>query len=83
METTNETNDKHRQRGQPAAQPPRRTKTTFWLGADERAALAAIRARYGVATDADALRIALRLATTDTRGREREREREMGTEGSE
>lgn len=81
METP-DTNDKRQQRGQPAAQPPRRTKTTFWLGADERAALAAIRARYGVATDADALRIALRLATTtDTRGHERERE--TGAEGRE
>jgi Arc/MetJ family transcription regulator len=38
-----------------------RKRTTIWLDDIDRAALTPVRERYGVATDSDALRLALRL----------------------
>lgn len=36
-------------------------RTTIWLDEADRVAIAAIRARYGVATESDAMRLAVRL----------------------
>jgi Arc/MetJ family transcription regulator len=38
-----------------------RKRTTIWLDESDRAALARVRERYGVASDSDAIRLALRL----------------------
>ncbi|HEV8190263.1 MAG TPA: hypothetical protein VGP82_02095 [Ktedonobacterales bacterium] len=44
-----------------------RKRTTIWLDEADRAALATIRARYGVASDSDALRLAVRLLAASKR----------------
>ena len=44
-----------------------RKRTTIWLDAADRAALARVRERYGVATDSDAIRLALRLLAESQR----------------
>jgi hypothetical protein len=44
-----------------------RKRTTIWLDEADRAALVAIRERYGVATDGDAIRLALRLLAESKR----------------
>jgi len=45
-----------------------RKRTTIWLDDADRAALATVRERYGVATDSDAIRLALRLLAESQRG---------------
>ncbi len=42
-------------------------RTTIWLDDTDRAALAKVRERYGVATDSDAIRLALRLLAESQR----------------
>jgi hypothetical protein len=44
-----------------------RRRTTIWLDEADRAALATIRARYGVASDSDAIRLAVRLLAESKR----------------
>ncbi len=44
-----------------------RKRTTIWLDEADRAALARVRERYGVATDSDAIRLALRLLAESQR----------------
>jgi hypothetical protein len=44
-----------------------RKRTTIWLDESDRAALAKIRERYGVASDSDAIRLALRLLAESKR----------------
>ena len=44
-----------------------RKRTTIWFDEADRAALACIRARYGVASDSDAIRLALRLLAESKR----------------
>lgn len=44
-----------------------RKRTTIWFDEDDRAALATIRERYGVASDSDAIRLAVRLLAASTR----------------
>ena len=44
-----------------------RKRTTIWLDETDRAALAKVRERYGVATDSDAIRLALRLLAESKR----------------
>ncbi|HEV8192396.1 MAG TPA: hypothetical protein VGP82_13095 [Ktedonobacterales bacterium] len=44
-----------------------RKRTTIWLDEADRAALATIRARYGMASDSDALRLAVRLLAASKR----------------
>lgn len=44
-----------------------RKRTTIWLDEADRAALAKVRKRYGVATDSDAIRLALRLLAESQR----------------
>jgi Arc/MetJ family transcription regulator len=44
-----------------------RKRTTIWLDESDRAALAKIRQRYGVARDSDAVRLALRLLAESKR----------------
>jgi hypothetical protein len=44
-----------------------RKRTTIWLDESDRAALAKIRERYGVASDSDAIRLALRLLAESRR----------------
>lgn len=44
-----------------------RKRTTIWLDEGDRAALAKIRARYGVASDSDAIRLALRVLAESKR----------------
>ena len=44
-----------------------RKRTTIWLDEANRAALATVRGRYGVATDSDAIRLALRLLAESQR----------------
>jgi hypothetical protein len=44
-----------------------RKRTTIWLDEVDRAALATIRERYGVASDSDAMRLALRLLAESKR----------------
>jgi Arc/MetJ-type ribon-helix-helix transcriptional regulator len=42
-------------------------RTTIWLDEADRAAIAAIRERYGVASDSDAIRLAVRLLADSKR----------------
>jgi hypothetical protein len=42
-------------------------RTTMWLDDADRAAIAAIKARYGTASDSDAIRLALRLLAESKR----------------
>lgn len=44
-----------------------RKRTTIWLDESDRAALARVRERYGVASDSDAIRLALRLLAESQR----------------
>jgi hypothetical protein len=44
-----------------------RKRTTIWLDEGDRAALATIRERYGVASESDAMRLALRLLAESKR----------------
>jgi Arc/MetJ family transcription regulator len=44
-----------------------RKRTTIWLDESDRAALAKVRERYGVASDSDAVRLALRLLAESKR----------------
>jgi Arc/MetJ family transcription regulator len=44
-----------------------RKRTTIWLDESDRAALAKVRERYGVASDSDAIRLALRLLAESRR----------------
>jgi hypothetical protein len=44
-----------------------RKRTTIWLDEADRAAVAKIRGRYGVASDSDAIRLAVRLLAESTR----------------
>jgi Arc/MetJ family transcription regulator len=44
-----------------------RKRTTIWLDETDRAALAKIRERYGVASDSDAIRLAVRLLAESKR----------------
>lgn len=44
-----------------------RKRTTIWLDEFDRAALAKVRERYGVASDSDAMRLALRLLAESKR----------------
>ncbi len=44
-----------------------RKRTTIWLDESDRAALAKVRERYGVASDSDAIRLALRLLAESKR----------------
>jgi Arc/MetJ family transcription regulator len=44
-----------------------RKRTTIWLDEADRAALAKVRERYGVASDSDAVRLALRLLAESKR----------------
>jgi hypothetical protein len=44
-----------------------RKRTTIWLDEADRAALATIRVRYGVASDSDAIRLALRFLAESKR----------------
>ncbi len=44
-----------------------RKRTTVWLDEIDRAALATIRERYGVASDSDAIRLAVRLLAESKR----------------
>jgi Arc/MetJ family transcription regulator len=44
-----------------------RKRTTIWLDDADRAALATVRERYGLATDSDAIRLALRLLAESKR----------------
>ena len=44
-----------------------RKRTTIWLDEADRAALAQVRERYGVASDSDAIRLALRLIAESKR----------------
>jgi Arc/MetJ family transcription regulator len=44
-----------------------RKRTTIWLDEADRAALVTIRERYGVASDSDAIRLALRLLAESKR----------------
>jgi Arc/MetJ family transcription regulator len=46
-----------------------RKRTTIWLDEADRAAVATVRERYGVATDSDAIRLALRLLAESARVR--------------
>jgi hypothetical protein len=52
-------------------------RTTIWLDEADRAAVAAIKERYGVASDSDAIRLAVRLLAeskrVDIRNGKRER----------
>ena len=53
-------------------------RTTIWLDETDRTAIAAIKERYGMATDSDAIRLALRLLAASKRvdirdGKRRER----------
>ena len=51
-------------------------RTTIWLDDADRAAVAAIKERYGAASDSDAIRLALRLLAESKRVDIRERKRE-------
>jgi Arc/MetJ family transcription regulator len=55
-----------------------RKRTTIWLDEADRAALAKVRERYGVASDSDAIRLALRLLAeskrVDVQAEKRERQ---------
>jgi hypothetical protein len=42
-------------------------RTTIWLDEADRAAVATIKARYGVASDSDAIRLAVRLLAESKR----------------
>jgi Arc/MetJ-type ribon-helix-helix transcriptional regulator len=42
-------------------------RTTIWLDETDRAAIAAIRERYGVASESDAIRLAVRLLAESKR----------------
>ena len=44
-----------------------RKRTTIWFDESDRSALAKIRERYGVASDSDAIRLALRLLAESKR----------------
>jgi hypothetical protein len=44
-----------------------RKRTTVWLDEGDHAALATIRERYGVASDSDAIRLAVRLLAESKR----------------
>jgi Arc/MetJ family transcription regulator len=44
-----------------------RKRTTIWLDDADRAAIATIRQRYGVASDSDAIRLALRVVAESQR----------------
>jgi Arc/MetJ family transcription regulator len=44
-----------------------RKRTTIWLDDGDRAALATVRERYGVASDSDAIRLAVRLLAESKR----------------
>ena len=44
-----------------------RKRTTIWLDETDRASLAKVRERYGVASDSDAIRLALRLLAESKR----------------
>jgi Arc/MetJ-type ribon-helix-helix transcriptional regulator len=44
-----------------------RKRTTVWFDEGDRAALATIRERYGVASDSDAIRLAVRLLAQSRR----------------
>ncbi len=44
-----------------------RKRTTIWIDESDRAALAKVRERYGVASDSDAIRLALRLLAESKR----------------
>ena len=44
-----------------------RRRTTIWLDDADRGALLTVRERYGVATDSDAIRLALRLLAESRR----------------
>ncbi len=44
-----------------------RKRTTIWLDDADREAIATIRERYGVASDSDAIRLAVRLVAQSTR----------------
>ena len=61
-------------------------RTTIWLDEADRVAIAAIKERYGVASESDAIRLAVRILAeskrVDIRDGKRVQEREHGSNAS-